>query len=197
MPVPASEPAATALVPTDRATLRRKKDRGNYDRDVVDAILDEGLVCHVGFAVDDSIFVMPMAYARLGDTIYLHGATGNRMLRHLATGPEVCVTVTLLDALVLARSAFHHSMNYRSVMLFGRAVPVRDDEEKLRAHRSPCSNTSCRDEAFTPVPLLPTSFALPRSSGSRSQRDRPRSAPAVRSTNPKTWGRRSGPGTSR
>lgn len=130
---PTPESAVTALVPTDRATLRRKKDRGSYDRDVVNAILDEGLVCHVGFHVERSIFVLPMAYARIGDTIYLHGATGNHALRHLAKGAEVCVTVTLLDALVLARSAFHHSMNYRSVMLFGRAVQIRDDAEKLRA----------------------------------------------------------------
>ena len=135
MPATAPEPAATALVPTDRATLRRKKDRGSYDLGVVNAILDEGLVCHVGFHVDRFRLLRHAhgAVPRVGDTIYLHGATGNRMLRHLATGTEVCVTVTLLDALVLARSAFHHSMNYRSVMLFGTAVPVRDDDEKLRA----------------------------------------------------------------
>ena len=108
-----TDPAAspTALVITDRTTLRRKKERGSFDRDVVNAILDEGLLCHVGFSVDGSTFVLPMVFARIGDTLYLHGATGNRMLRPLADGVEVCVTVTLLDALVLARSAFHHSMN--------------------------------------------------------------------------------------
>lgn len=121
------------LTSTSRTTLRRKKERGSHERDLVNAILDEGLLCHVGFASEGSTFVMPMAYARVGDILYLHGATGNRMLRHLAEGAEVCVTVTLLDALVLARSAFHHSMNYRSVMLFGATARVGDDDEKRRA----------------------------------------------------------------
>jgi uncharacterized protein len=121
------------LAITDRATLRRKKERGTYDRAVVHGVLDEGLLCHVGFSVDGSTFVMPMAYARVGEMLYLHGATGNRMLRRLADGADVCISVTLLDALVLARSAFHHSMNFRSVMLFGTAQPVRDDDEKHRA----------------------------------------------------------------
>ena len=110
--------------------LRRKKERGSYDRALVNEILDEGLLCHVGFSVDGSTFVLPMAYARIGDALYLHGATGNRMLRHLAQGAEVCVTVTLLDGLVLARSAFHHSMNYRSVVLFGTIERVVDDDDK-------------------------------------------------------------------
>ena len=121
------------LAITDRTTLRRKKERGTYDRSVVHAVLDEGLLCHVGFSLDGSPFVMPMAYARVAENLYLHGATGNRMLRHLADGAEVCITVTLLDALVLARSAFHHSMNFRSVVLFGTARPVADDDEKYRA----------------------------------------------------------------
>jgi nitroimidazol reductase NimA-like FMN-containing flavoprotein (pyridoxamine 5'-phosphate oxidase superfamily) len=125
--------ALPTLTRTDRSTLRRKKERGTYDATVIHSILDEGLLCHVGFSVDGSTFVMPMAYARIGDTLYLHGATGNRMLRHLAQGADVCVTVTVLDALVLARSAFHHSMNYRSVMLFGSTRPVEDDDEKRRA----------------------------------------------------------------
>ncbi len=124
---------AEVLAPTDRTTLRRKKERGSYDRDVVHAILDEGLVCHVGFSGEGSPFVIPMVYARMGEVVYLHGATGNRMLRSLALGAEVCVTVTLVDALVLARSAFHHSMNYRSVMLLGPATRVEDEEEKRRA----------------------------------------------------------------
>ena len=118
---------------TARTTLRRKKERGSYDRDVVHAILDEGLLCHVGFSGEGSPFVIPMVYARMGEVVYLHGATGNRMLRSLAHGIEVCVTVTLVDALVLARSAFHHSMNYRSVMLFGPATRVEDEDEKRRA----------------------------------------------------------------
>jgi uncharacterized protein len=124
---------AGALAATRRATLRRKKERGSHQSDLIYAILDEGLLCHVGFTADRSTFVLPMAYARVADTLYLHGATGNRMLRLLAEEAEVCVTVTLLDGLVLARSAFHHSMNYRSVMIFGRTTPVADDGEKRLA----------------------------------------------------------------
>jgi uncharacterized protein len=134
VPEPADPPdIVAALSRTDRTTLRRKKERGTYDTAVVNSILDEGLLCHVGFRVEGSTFVMPMAYARIGDTLYLHGATGNRTLRRLAEGVEVCITVTLLDALVLARSTFHHSMNYRSVMLFGTAARVDDDDEKRSA----------------------------------------------------------------
>jgi hypothetical protein len=126
-------PNDASLASTGRTMLRRKKERGSHERDLVNAILDEGLLCHVGFTAEGSTFVMPMAYARVGETLYLHGATGNRMLRLLAEGVDVCVTVTLLDALVLARSAFHHSMNYRSVMLFGTTSPVGDDDEKRMA----------------------------------------------------------------
>lgn len=118
---------------TDRTRVRRKADRGVHDRAVVDAILDEGLVCHVGFAVDGRPWVVPTAYARVGDAVYLHGATGNHALRALASGAEACLTVTLVDGLVLARSAFHHSINYRSVMLFGVAKRVDDPAEKRRA----------------------------------------------------------------
>jgi len=133
VPESSDRPPTGTVNPTDRTTLRRKKERGTYDKAVLDAVLDEGLLCHVGFSVDGSSFVMPMAYARIGEMLYLHGATGNRMVRVLADGAEVCVTVTLLDALVLARSAFHHSMNYRCVMLFGVATRVDDDDEKYRA----------------------------------------------------------------
>ena len=122
----------TELSRTDRTTVRRKADRGRYDWATITAILDEGLVAHVGFAVDGQPCVIPMAYARIDDALYLHGATGNHMLRTLASGVEVCATVTLLDGLVLSRSAFHHSMNYRSVVVFGRAVRV-DGEEQMRA----------------------------------------------------------------
>ena len=121
------------LKQTPRTTVRRKKDRGLHDRDAVNAILDEGLICHVGFVSDGKPVVIPTAYARAGDHLYLHGAVGNHMLRTMAVGGEVCVTVTLLDGLVLARSAFHHSMNYRSVVLFGTAEPVTDEEEKRAA----------------------------------------------------------------
>jgi uncharacterized protein len=118
---------------TDRTRLRRKADRGSHDRAVVDAVLDEALICHVGFAIDDQPTVIPMIHARLGDRLYLHGANGNHLLRSLASGVEVCVTATLLDGLVLARSAFHHSMNYRSVVIFGVAERVDDADEKRRA----------------------------------------------------------------
>jgi len=115
-----------ALRGTDRTTLRRHRERGDYDRALAYEILDEALICHVGFNTGGSPFVTPMTFARVGDALYLHGAAGNRMLRALADGTPACVEVTLLDGLVLARSAFHHSMNYRSVMLF--AVPERVDD---------------------------------------------------------------------
>jgi len=118
---------------TDRTRVRRKAERGRYDRATVDAILDEALLCHVGFAVDGRPWVVPTAFARIEDHVYVHGATGNFALRSLAGGAEACITVTLLDGLVLSRSAFHHSMNYRSVMLFGTAEVVRDEEDKRAA----------------------------------------------------------------
>ena len=117
------------LAQTDRSRLRRKRERGHFDRALVESILDESLVCHVGFVVDGATFVQPMTYARVGDVLYLHGAAGNRMLRHLSSGADLCVTVTILDGLVFARSAFHHSMNYRSVMLFGTGRRVTDVAE--------------------------------------------------------------------
>jgi nitroimidazol reductase NimA-like FMN-containing flavoprotein (pyridoxamine 5'-phosphate oxidase superfamily) len=100
---------------------------------VIDAILDEGLVCHVGFVDDGMPVVIPTLYARVGDVVYLHGSAASRMLRRLGTGADVCVTVTLLDGVVLARSAFHHSANYRSVVVFGRARIVDDPAEELVA----------------------------------------------------------------
>jgi nitroimidazol reductase NimA-like FMN-containing flavoprotein (pyridoxamine 5'-phosphate oxidase superfamily) len=120
-------------VPTDRTRLRRKADRGSHDRALIAAILDEALICHVGFAVDGHPSVIPMTHARVGDEIYLHGAAANHLLRSLASGLETCVTVTLLDGLVLARSTFHHSMNYRSVVIFGVAERVDDPVEKRAA----------------------------------------------------------------
>ena len=119
--------------PTRRTTLRRLPKRGSFERETVYAILDEGFVCHVGFVADGRPFVIPTAYGRAGDQLYLHGARASRMLKALRDGAEVCVAVTLLDGLVLARSAFHHSMNYRSVVVFGRARAVESDEEKMRA----------------------------------------------------------------
>jgi len=118
---------------TDRTKIKRLPQRGNYDRELIYSILDEGLICHVGFVVEGQPFVVPTAYGRMGDRLYLHGSPAGRMLRTLQQGVEVCVTVTLLDGLVLARSAFHHSMNYRSVIVFGTAMVVSDPEEKIAA----------------------------------------------------------------
>jgi nitroimidazol reductase NimA-like FMN-containing flavoprotein (pyridoxamine 5'-phosphate oxidase superfamily) len=124
---------STIIPPTARTTVRRLPKRGVYDRDTVYAILDEGLIAHVGFVIDGAPVVIPTIHWRDGDRLYLHGSVASRMLRTLKQGVETCVTVTLLDGLVLARSAFHHSMNYRSVMVMGTAIEVTDREEKLRA----------------------------------------------------------------
>ena len=118
---------------TDRTRLRRLPERGSHDWPVIAAILDEGLVCHVGFAVDGAPAVIPTAYVRDGHRLYLHGAPSSRMLRSVAGGVPVCVTVTLLDGLVLARSLFHHSLNYRSVVVFGTAADVVALDEKAAA----------------------------------------------------------------
>ena len=120
------------LAQTDRTKLRRIAERGSFDRALANSIIDEAYLAHVGFVVDGAPKVLPMTYGRDGDVLYLHGAVGNAMLRASA-GAEVCVTITLLDGLVLARSAFHHSMNYRSVVLLGTAEKVDDDDEKRRA----------------------------------------------------------------
>ncbi len=118
------------FTPTDRTTLHRRSTRGSYDRAVVEAILDEGLYCHVGFVVDGQPYVIPTIHARVNDQLYIHGSSASRMLRTLKEGVPMCVTVTILDGLVLARSAFHHSMNYRSVMVLGMAHEVTDTTEK-------------------------------------------------------------------
>jgi nitroimidazol reductase NimA-like FMN-containing flavoprotein (pyridoxamine 5'-phosphate oxidase superfamily) len=120
------------LAQTDRTKLRRLADRGSFDRAQANAIIDEAYLAHVGFVVDGAPKVLPMTYGRDGEALYLHGAVGNAML-HAADGFEACVTITLLDGLVMARSAFHHSMNYRSVVLLGVAEKVDDDDEKRRA----------------------------------------------------------------
>src|SRR5271166_1165957 len=116
--------------PTKRTQVARLPKRGDYSVATIHSILDAGFLCHVGFAVDGQPFVIPTGYGRLGNTLYVHGSAASRMLRTLATGVEVCVTVTLLEGLVLARSAMHHSMNYRSVVLFGTASVVDDPLEK-------------------------------------------------------------------
>ena len=122
-----------AFPPTERTRLVRESHRGVYDRDVIYGILDEGLVCHVGFIVDGQPYVIPTLYARVGDAIYFHGSAASRMLRQLDAGTPVCVTVTLTDGIVLARSVFNHSMNYRSVVALGRAAVVDEPAEKFNA----------------------------------------------------------------
>ena len=120
----------TTFPQTSRTNLKRLPKRGHFDRDTVYAILDEGFICHIGFVVDGQPFVIPTGYARVDDNLFVHGSQASRMLRTLANGVDACVTVTLVDGLVLARSAFHHSINYRSVVVFGRATLVEDREEK-------------------------------------------------------------------
>ena len=116
-----------------RTTVRRHPERGEYDRAAIDPIVDEALFCHVGFVHDGQPFVIPTIHARVGETLYLHGSPASRMLKELERGIDVCVTVTLLDGIVLARSVYNSSMNYRSVMVVGRATPVDGAEAKLRA----------------------------------------------------------------
>jgi nitroimidazol reductase NimA-like FMN-containing flavoprotein (pyridoxamine 5'-phosphate oxidase superfamily) len=122
--------------PTERTRVVREPHRGAYDRETIYAILDEGLVCHIGFSVDGQPYVIPTMFARVGDAVYFHGSAASRMLRNLGEGIPACVTVTLTDGLVLARSVFNHSMNYRSVVALGAAVPVEDPAEKLAALRA-------------------------------------------------------------
>src|SRR5450432_482104 len=124
------------LMPTERTRVVREPQRAVYDREVIYKILDEGFVCHVGFAADGQPFVIPTMYARVGDAIYFHGSAASRMLRGASAGIPVCITVTLTDGLVLARSVFNHSMNYRSVVALGRATAVEAGEEKLAALRA-------------------------------------------------------------
>jgi nitroimidazol reductase NimA-like FMN-containing flavoprotein (pyridoxamine 5'-phosphate oxidase superfamily) len=121
--------------PTPRTRLVREADRAVYDREAVYRILDEGFLCHVGFVADGQPFVIPTSYGRKDASLYIHGSAASRMLRQVKEGVPVCVTVTLLDGLVLARSIFNHSMNYRSVVVVGKATLVDDAEEKLEALR--------------------------------------------------------------
>lgn len=118
---------------TARNTVRRLPKRGSYDSEVIYPIIDEAKICHVGFALDEQPFVIPTIHARHNDVLYLHGSKSSRMLEYIQAGNPMCVSITLLDGLVLARSVFHHSMNYRSVVLFGRGQLVADDAAKLHA----------------------------------------------------------------
>ena len=124
------------IKPTERTQLRRLPKRGVFDRETIYKILDEGFVCHIGFTIDGKTFVIPTGYARVGDRLLIHGSSGSRMLRAMSDGIEVCATVTLIDGLVLARSAFHHSVNYRSVVAFGTASLVSGEEKKIEALRA-------------------------------------------------------------
>jgi nitroimidazol reductase NimA-like FMN-containing flavoprotein (pyridoxamine 5'-phosphate oxidase superfamily) len=121
------------IPPTDRTRVIREAHRGAYDRETIDKILDEGYVCHVGFSAEAQPYVIPTLYARIGDAIYFHGSAASRMLRNVSAGISVCLTVTLTDGFVLARSVFNHSMNYRSVVALGKAALVEGPEEKLQA----------------------------------------------------------------
>jgi nitroimidazol reductase NimA-like FMN-containing flavoprotein (pyridoxamine 5'-phosphate oxidase superfamily) len=117
------------LRPPDRIRVKREPDRGRYDRETIDAILDEGVICHLGFAIDGQPYVIPTLHARVGDTLYVHGSSASRALRHAGGGAPICVTVTLFDGLVLAKSVFNQSINYRSVVVLGVARVVPDDEK--------------------------------------------------------------------
>ena len=127
--------ADQTLSPTPRTTLHRLRERGRADRAELDAVLGAGLVCHLGVVIDGAPVVLPTGYGRIGDTLYLHGSSANRSLL-MAAGQQVCVTITLLDGLVCARAVFHHSMNYRSAVIFGGARLVTEDDEKLAALRA-------------------------------------------------------------
>lgn len=120
-------------VPTERTQVKRLPDRGAYDRETINRILDDAFVCHVGFVVEGQPYVIPTNYGRSGDVLYIHGSPASRMLRTLSGGVPVCVTVTLIDGLVLARSGFHSSVNYRSVVILGRATPLEDPKKKEAA----------------------------------------------------------------
>lgn len=120
----------------DRTRLNRHSERGHYDRETIDQILDEALICHVGFVAEDHPVVIPTIHARVGDLLYFHGSPASRMLRQMGRGTPVCVTATIVDGVVAARSVFHHSLNYRSVVVFGAARPVTDDAERWAAFRA-------------------------------------------------------------
>jgi len=125
--------ATESFAPTERTTLRRHAERGSYERETVENIRDEALICHLGFVSDGQPYVIPTIHARCGDRLYLHGSAASRMLGMLRQGIPICVTATLLDGLVLARSAFRHSMNYRSVVVLGMATEVTAPSEKKAA----------------------------------------------------------------
>ena len=121
---------------TPRTKVRRAAERGRYDAAFVHSVLDEAFICHVGFTIDDQPYVIPTIHARDGEVLYIHGSVGSRMLKAASQGARLCVTVTLVDGLVMARSAFHHSMNYRSVVILGTATAVTDNDGKMTASKA-------------------------------------------------------------
>lgn len=123
------------IEPTEKTKLKRLPKRGHFERETINQILDEAFICHVGFVANNQPFVIPTAYARDGENLIIHGSAASRMMRNLSEGIDICVTVTLIDGLVLARSAFHHSMNYRSVVVLGKATIVSEEQEKFEALR--------------------------------------------------------------
>jgi uncharacterized protein len=145
----------TAIEPTSRTTVRRHRERADYDRDSVYAILDEGFICHVACSVEGTLWMIPTTYGRRGHRLYIHGAAANHVLKAAAAGAEVTVSVTLVDGMVLARSTFHHSMNYRSVTIFGTVTDITEAAEKEAAlacivdHMLPGRS----DEARSPSPI--------------------------------------------
>jgi len=126
----------TEFTKTNQNRIKRLPERGHYDRETIYRILDEALICHVGFAEEGQPYVIPINFARVEDSIVLHGAKASRLLKHVEAGHPVCVEATIVDGLVLARSVFHHSVNYRSVVLFGKGCAVEDEQEKLSALRA-------------------------------------------------------------
>ena len=126
----------TDFTRTDRNRIRRLPKRGQYDRQTIYQILDEALICHVGFVDKNQPYVIPINFARVGDSIVMHGAKASRLLKHIQAGHPICVEATIVDGLVLARSVFHHSVNYRSVVIFGRGRLIEEEQEKLAALRA-------------------------------------------------------------
>ena len=177
---------------TNRTRVRRLSERGAYDRPAIDAILDEALVCHVGFVCEGQPYVIPTIHVRHEDRIIIHGSPASRMLRMLVGGAAACITVTLLDGLVLARSAFHHSMNYRSVVILGRAHEVTDPDEKRTAFRALVEHVIPGGGA-TPESRVRAKRPAPPCSPSASMNARPRCAPVRPSMTRRTTGCPSGP----
>lgn len=173
--------------PSERSTIRRTPARGHYDVETVHAILDAGLVAHVGFCEGQTPLVLPMVYARRDATLYLHGARASRLQHELARGIPVCVTVTLVDGLVLARSAYHHSMNYRSVVVFGTARAVTDEAEKQLAFEAlvehlipgrnerirPADEAELRGTSVLAIPIEEASAKIRRGPPIEEERDLP------------------------